>query len=177
MDHKIKSIYVALLMCFATFSAYSQEYDCEKLPLHIELNLTGAPPYKGLMSFGPEIDLTYSIKRFSIHAILNTDYFIPKESETKNYNKAMNLGGGMGFELFPRKTNASNTFEARASVTSSVGSGNFKNTAFKIGINWHLSGSKRRLSPTIGLGYCLRNFHDAYLSTYHGGFLSFGIRF
>lgn len=177
MDHKIKSIYVALLMCFATFSAYSQEYDCEKLPLHIELNLTGATPHKGLMSFGPEIDLTYSIKRFSIHAILNTDYFIPKESETKNYNKAMNLGGGMGFELFPRKTNDSNTFEARASVTSSVGSGDFKNTAFKIGINWHLSGSKHRLSPTIGLGYCLRTFHDPHLSTYHGGFLSFGIRF
>lgn len=164
-------------MCLATFSIYSQDYDHEKIPLHIELNLTGATPHKELMSFGPEIDLNYAIKRFSFHAILNTDYFIPKESETKDYNKVINLGGGVGFELFPRKTHDLNIFEARTSLTTSVGSGNFKNTAFKIGLNWHLSGSKRRLSPTIGLGYCLRNFHDTHLSTYHGGFLSFGIRF
>ena len=167
----------AVLIMAAAGNASAQDLYSERLPLHLELSLSAQTPYKGIMSFGPEIDLNYGFRRFSIHAIAATDYFIPKESVTKNYNSVFNLGGGVGFELFPRQADDRNVFEARFSVTTSIGSGAYTNTSYKIGIDWHLWSSSRGLTPTVGIGYNLKDFPKPFMPTYHGGYLTFGIRF
>ncbi|MDO4335926.1 MAG: hypothetical protein Q4C37_08900 [Bacteroidales bacterium] len=178
MDRTTKTATMAAaFMMAAAGNASAQDLYSERLPLHLELSLSAQTPYKGLIPFGAEIDLNYGFKRFSIHAVANEDYFIPKESVTKNYNRVFNLGGGVGFELFPRKANDHSVFEARLSVTTSIGSGAYTNTSYKIGIDWHAWRSSIGITPTIGIGYNLKDFSKSFMPTYHGGYLTFGIRF
>lgn len=147
------------------------------IPLYLEASLDVSTPYKGILPFEQTLDVNYVIKRFSIHALCSSNFILPKDGETKNYNRTVNLGGGVGFELFPRDINDRNIFEARATVTTSLGSNNFKNTSYRIGINWYTHGSTRGLSPIIGVGYNIKTFANSSTHTYHGMYLSFGVRF
>lgn len=147
------------------------------IPLYLEASLDVSTPYKGILPFEQTLDVNYAIKRFSIHALCSSNFILPKDGETKGYNRTVNLGGGVGFELFPRDINDRNIFEARATVTTSLGSNNFKNTSYKIGINWYTHGSTKRLSPIIGVGYNIKTFANSNTHTYHGMYLSFGVRF
>ncbi len=151
--------------------------DHKLFPIFLEANLTASTPYKGSLPFSSVLDLNYKIKRFSLHALIDGTYFLPKENMTKNYNKTFNLGGGIGFELFPEKENERNVFEVRASVTRSLGSSEYRNTAYKIGLQWLVRPYKRCLTPSIGVGYCLRSFSAKELSTYNGLYVTLGIRF
>lgn len=146
-------------------------------PLHGEGSLTTSTPYKHVLPFGAYFDLNYSIKRFSIHALIEGSYFLPKEGVTSNYNKTFNLGGGVGFELFPQEENDRNAFEARAYVSRSLGSADFRNTAYKVGIYWLAKPKQRCLAPIIGVGYDLRSFSNKDINTYHGMYVSIGFRF
>ena len=146
-------------------------------PLHIEASLGTSTPYKSIMPLSTLIDLNYSIKRFSIHALIDGNYFLPKEGMTKNYNKTVNLGGGIGFELFPQEKKDRSVYEIRASVTRSLGSADYKNTAYKVGIHLFGKSKKRNITPSIGAGYCLRSFSDKDFHTYSGMYLSLGLRF
>lgn len=165
---------------FGLFSAYADAQDkaeTKTLPLHVEASLMFSTPHNQMMPFGEIIDVNYSISRFSIHALLTSEYFIPKEGLTKNYNKTLNLGGGIGFELFPREEHDRNVFEARASVSAGLESNDFKNTSYRIGLEWHRYTSKRCLVPTIGVGYSMKDFVKSGIPNYHGMYLSLGLRF
>ncbi len=146
-------------------------------PLHLEASLNISTPYKGNLPFGSALELNYKVRRFSIHALFEGSYFLPKESITKDYNKTCNLGGGVGFELFPADENDRNVFEVRASVTRSIGSADYRNTAYKVGLQWLVSPRKRGLAPTVGVGYCFRDFSVKDLNSYSGMYVSLGIRF
>lgn len=162
-----------------TYSAvtFAESEATKEIPLHLELSLSTETPNKGIMPFGTEIDLNYGIRRFSIHAISAANFFHPKDGQCKNYNRAVNLGGGLGFELFSRDESNSNVFEIRASVTTTVGSAEYKNTAYKIGLEWYKASSKRKINPVVGVGYCLRDFSGNGKPSYSGAYLSFGLRF
>lgn len=147
------------------------------IPLYLEASLGVSTPYKGVLPFEQTLDVNYAIKRFSIHALCSSNFILPKDGETKDYNRTVNLGGGVGFELFPRDINDRNILEARATVTTSLGCNNFKNTSYRIGINWYTHGSTKRLSPIIGVGYNVKTFANSNTHTYHGMYLSFGVRF
>lgn len=147
------------------------------IPLHVEAGLEVSTPYKGNLPFGAVVDLNYQIKRFSIHALIDGTYFLPKENVTKDYNKTFNLGGGIGFELFPAEGNDRNVFEVRASVTRSLGAAEYRNTAYKVGLQWVVKTHKRALTPSIGVGYSLRDFSNIDFHAYHGMYISLGIRF
>lgn len=59
MDRTTKTATLAaVFMMAAAGNASAQDLYSERLPLHLELSLSAQTPYKGLMSFGPEIDLT-----------------------------------------------------------------------------------------------------------------------
>lgn len=146
-------------------------------PLHGEGSLMTSTPYKHVLPFGAYFDINYSIKRFSIHALIEGSYFLPKEGVTSNYNKTINLGGGVGFELFPRDENDKSVFEVRASVTRSLGSSDFRNTDYKVGIYWLAKPKQRCLAPIIGAGYSLNSFSNNNLHSYNGMFVSLGFRF
>lgn len=111
MERGGKLIYVlAILMMAFTTNLAAQAIVKKDIPFHIELGMNINTPHKGLMPMGAVIDLNYAIKRFSIHAIATTDFFIPKEGSSTNYNKVTNLGGGIGFELLPREEGLNNIY-------------------------------------------------------------------
>lgn len=147
------------------------------IPLYLETSLGVSTPYKGTLPFEQTLDVNYAIKRFSIHALCSSNFILLKDGETKDYNRTVNLGGGVGFELFPRDINDRNIYEVRATVTTSLGSNNFKNTSYKIGIYWYTHGLTKRLSPIIGVGYNIKTFANLNTHTYNGMYLSFGVRF
>lgn len=134
-------------------------------------------PHKDVMPFGPSLDINYSIQRFSLHALFTCEYFLPKEGMTQKYNKTLNLGGGIGFELFPQEENDRNVFEVRASVTAGLGSNDFKNTSYRLGLEWHRRPKRRCLVPTVGVGYNMKDFSKSGKPFYHGMYLSLGLRF
>lgn len=178
MERGGKLIYVlAILMMAFTTNLTAQEIVKKDIPLHLELGMNINTPHKGVMPVGTEIDLNYGIKRFSVHAVVNTDFYIPKEGFTDGYNKVINLGGGIGFELLPREEGFNNIFEIRGQVTSSIGSSDLKNTAYQVGLYWYPKTSRRKLVPLVGAGYSLKDFSNHGLATFHGGFVSFGLRF
>ena len=176
-----KILSIILVMITVTLPVFAQEstsssstmtaqtpIEKSPIPLYIEASLYVSTPYKGNLPFEQILDVNYAIKRFSIHALCSSNFILPKDGETKDYNRTVNLGGGVGFELFPRDINDRNIFEARATVTTSLGSNNFKNTSYRIGINWYTYGSTKRLSPIIGVGYNIKTFANSRPATYGG---------
>ena len=170
-------VIIATLMGNALRVSAQESNEKETLPLHVEASLMISTPHKDVMPFGPVLDINYSIRRFSIHALFSGEYFLPKEGMTKKYNKTLNLGGGVGFELFPRDENNRNVFEVRASVAAGLGSDDFKNTSYRLGLEWHSRPKRRCLVPTVGVGYNVKDFSKSGVPTYHGMYLSLGLRF
>lgn len=182
MEHRRITQTILLLLLLLTISvngrAQGENRTFWSLPWHVEAGLTTGTSKDGLMPFGATVDLNYTFgKSFSIHAVSEATYFHPKKGMTSDYNKAFNLGGGIGYAFSPATENCSSVFEARASVTASVGSSDFKNTAYQIGLYWYRGTDNRKVVPVVGVGYSARDFSQKALPTYHGAFLSFGLRF
>lgn len=178
-----KRITIKAIMCFLIFCAFSQNTSAQETtkswldPLHLETSFEAGSQHKQLMSFGMKMDLNYNLgKVFSIHAIGQADYFVPKNGMTADYNKAINIGGGVGFKLFP-KLKDFNTFELRADVTTTVNSTDLKNTTYSAGIYWYGERCKRGISPVIGIGYKFRDYRNEGFSNYSGYYVSLGLRF
>ena len=68
-------------------------------------------------------------------------------------------------------------FELRAFVTTSVGSSDFKNTSYNVGVHWFGHTEKHRLVPTVGVGYTLRDFSAKGMKNINGAYFSLGLRF
>ena len=159
----VKAI-VCSMVCMLSLQANAQETTKSWLdPLHLETSFEAGSQHKQLMPFGMKMDLNYNLgKVFSIHAIGQADYFVPKNGMTADYNKASNIGGGVGFKLFP-KLKDFNTFELRADVTTTVNSTDLKNTTYSAGIYWY---GERSISPVIGIGYKFRDYRNEGFSNY-----------
>ena len=102
---------------------------------------------------------------------------MPKNGATNDYNRATNLGGGLGYVFLPEKNDQLGDFELRAFVTTSVGSSDFKNTSYNVGVHWFGHTEKHRLVPTVGVGYTLRDFSAKGMKNINGAYLSLGLRF
>lgn len=168
-------IVIVTTICGVKINAQNS-YFGRDIPVHLEAALEAGTPCNSILPFGASIDLSYYIKRLSIHIVTNTDYHILKDGLSSDYNKSTNLGGGIGYTFLPTVENGSGGFEARATVTTSLKSYDFKNTSYKIGVYWMGGYSVRKLVSVIGVGF---NFTDysTKLPSYKGAFLSFGIRF
>lgn len=178
-----KRITIKAIMCCLIFCAFSQNTSAQEStkswldPLHLETSFEAGSPFKKMMPFGMKLDLNYNLgKVFSIHAIGQADHFVPKNGMTVDYNKAINIGGGLGFKLFP-KSKDFNNFELRADVTTTVNSTDLKNTTYSAGIYWYGESSKRGITPVIGIGYKFRDYRNEGFSNYSGYYVSLGLRF
>ena len=130
------------------------------------------------MPVGAVVDLGYYVNRFSIHAAAQGDYFIPKEGSTYKYNNVPNLGGGLGFVIFPENGDHLGVMELRALMTTSVGgNAGMKNNTYKIGVNWYGSATSRKIVPMVSVGYTIKDFHTSGMPTYRGAYVSLGLRF
>ena len=95
---------------------------------------------------------------------------------THKYNQAINLGGGLSYTILPPTIENNDAFELRASVTSTIGSSDFKNTAYKLGLYW-VGNPKARFTPVVGVGYSFHDLRTKGLNNYHGLYVSIGCRF
>ena len=173
----------ALLFCLSCFSlrGMSQENQIKSqrhIPLHVEACVGFGTESKNLMPFNANIDLNYHFtRRFSIHATMQNDFFLPKESVTKDFNQATNLGGGVAYILLPERIAGAEMFEIRAFVTATVNSSYLKNTSYNIGLYWYRDHKDHRIEPFVGAGYSAKDFRSDALGTYHGAYLALGFRF
>ena len=169
---------LSLLFFSPVSNASAQNTESSTLPLHVEANMEAGTPYHKMMPMGATVDLGYYINRFSIHAMAQGDYFIPKESSTYKYNNTSNVGGGLGYVLFPDKGDHLGVMEARAYMTTSFrGNSAMKNNSYKIGIYWYGNSTSRKVVPMVSVGYTIKNFHTNGMPTYRGAYVSFGLRF
>ena len=164
---------------FATIGANAQsEASSKSIPLHVEASLGACTPSNKVLPLDVNVDLNYTFaKRFSLHATTTTSYFMPKNGATHDYNRATNLGGGLGYVFLPEKDDQLGDFELRAFVTTSVGSSDFKNTSYNVGVHWFGHTEKHRLVPTVGVGYTLRDFSAKGMKNINGAYFSLGLRF
>lgn len=169
---------LSLLLVSAANTASAQNAANNTLPLHLEASMEAGTPNHKLMPIGANVDLGYYINRFSIHAVAQGDYFIPKEGSTLKYNNAGNAGGGLGFVLFPDNGDHLGVMEARVLMTTSFrGNDALKNNTYKAGIYWYGNATSRKIVPMVSVGYTMKNFHTAGIPTYRGAYVSLGLRF
>lgn len=181
----MKKILILLLLCTATTMAFAQksesgENKIDKIPLYLEYSLGIGTPSNKTTPFLMDINLDYQItKRLSVRGILEKDFMIPKDGGVKDYNSSLNLGGGLGYSLFPVKDDDKDVLEARASFTTSVDGKIYKNNSFDVGLYWY-GRNKSRLhwfQPIVGVGYKFMDFREKGLKNYNGAFVTLGIRF
>lgn len=163
---KIIVIVLCVVACWAGNCCKAES----PLPVHIDLSMELNTAHKGITPKCGSVGLSYDYKRFSLLAVCHTDFFVPKDGMTHNYNRANNLGGGLGYYFLPSKT-----LEARGLVTRTLGHADYRNTAYNLGVYWHCGSPSYWPSPVIGLGYSCKDF--SCRSAYHGVYVSFGFRF
>ena len=176
---RIINFFILAVAVLASSEVFAQSAETKNaIPLHIEASLGAGTPCKDIMPIDVNIYLNYTFaKKFSLHAITSTSYFLPKEGLVSNYNRVTNMGGGIGYTFLPQKNDNLGDFELRASVTTSVGSSDFKNTAYQLGIHWYGHTEKHHIVPIVGVGYSFRDFSNKNLSNYNGAYFSLGLRF
>lgn len=169
---------VGLMFCFSSAMYAQTSQEKPSLPLHAELSLGAGTPFKSMIPVDATIDVNYTFfKKLSLHFVSNASYFIPKEGMTSNYNKAFNIGGGIGYTFLPQKNDKLGDFEVRASVTTTVGSSDFKNTSYNIGVFWYSHSEKHKILPFIGISYSFKDFSNKFIPNYHGAYVTFGVRY
>lgn len=147
-------------------------------PLHVEIGMGAGTANNGILPIDANVNVNYTLGgRFTLQAVMQSSYFVPKYGTTDSYNRATNLGGGVGYIFAPEKNDKLGDFELRACVTTTIGGSNYKNTSYDLGIYWYSHTNKHKLIPIVGIGYRFRNYSDKSISDYNGAFFSLGIRF
>lgn len=165
----MKKLIFALVALLATPVCINAQNVLDKF--HLEAGLGIGTAKDKTMPFEVNVDLNYSLtSRFSVHALAEASFFVPKDGATHDYNKAANLGGGVGYVLFPATGDSKDVFEVRATAAANVGSSDFKHTSYKLGLYWLNDKMK------VGIGYSLRDFSSKGFDTYHGAFATIGFR-
>lgn len=179
MDYKrIKLAVMALFLAAALpLSICAQETTYEKkVPLYLDISLGINSQGNHIKPFEGLLDLSYSVtKNFSVHAVSQNTYFMFKDGASHKYNLANNLGGGLGYRFATTGGSDNGNLEARAFVTTSINSGDFKNTAYNVGLYWYGS-SKSIFKPVVGIGYSAKDFSAAGMKTHHSIYVSLGLR-
>ena len=148
---KIKIFLVLFLTALCGSSAFAQTSDEKSIPLHVEVSLETGTENKGIMPSSAVMDL--------------------------GYNRSRNIGGGIGYVIFPEDKTNLGVFEVRALVTTSVGSSDFNNTSYKLGIHWYGYSSTRKVLPMVSVGYTIKDFREKSLPSNRGMYLALGFRF
>lgn len=169
-----KLVLLTAVLCMTVVGAKAQT---ESVPLHFDASFTMGTPSKDVSPMGAMFDLNFTpINRLSIHALAHTDFFIPKNGGTKDYNNAFNIGGGLGYQLLSGDKSRFGTMELRGSASVSVGNSSWNNSTYSLGLYFYKHPTAQRFQPIIGIGFAMRNFHGSQ-PTHYGPFVSLGFRF
>lgn len=169
-----KVLFMAVMLYMTAVGAKAQT---ENVPLHFDASFTMGMPAKDLSPMGASFNLNFSpINRLSIHALAHTDFFIPKNGATKDYNNATNIGGGLGYQLISNERGRLGALELRGTASVSVGKSDFANSTYSLGLYFYKHPTAQRFQPIVGVGFSMRNFHGNQ-STCYAPFVSLGFRF
>lgn len=147
--------------------------------LHIDLSADVTSPSHETQPFVVSCGLNYTFaERVSVHFLAQGNFFVPKQGSTKDYNKAINLGGALGYRLchFGKDDMMCGDLELRGTVTATVNDSPCKNTAYNVGFYWTGGHKFMLFKPIVGLGYSAKSFHGAGAPTLHGVFATIGLR-
>lgn len=170
--HLLAAIAVAVM---GSASAQTVE---KKLPLYMDINVGHSANFSDKTTANLGFDLNYTFaKRFSAHAVVDASHFIPKSGIINNFNTTTNVGGGLGYIFHKADSDWADDLLIKASVTRSMGNVYYRNTACKIGFHSNVSriaGASAGL--TYGIGYTMVNFDNKAEKTFHGAYVSIGLR-
>lgn len=176
-SRRIKVITLLSLMLALPLSVMAQQRKSE-FPLHLEMSLGMGTKHKQIQPYEAAVDINYSLTpRLSIHAIGEFDNIVPKNGITDDYNNSFSLGGGIGYVISPADKKDPSIFELRAAVTSVTSSGMTKHTTYRAGLYYYCPRRILNIQPLVGVGYMAKDFRADGMKTYHGAFLSIGVRF
>jgi hypothetical protein len=164
---------IALGLCLFIFGTAN----AQKFPLHLEVSTGIGTQNHQVIPFNATIDLNYPVvDRWSLHAATESNWMLPKEGVTKDFNSSINVGGGISYSLFPTEVYNKGTFETRVMVTETVDNSVYKHTSYNVGLYWYKKHDSPCPAPLIGVGFCDREYHSNHRSSYRGAFLTFGVR-
>lgn len=148
------------------------------IAIHAEVAFGCGTPSHEITPFDANFDLSFTFaKRFSIHGVAQSSRLIPKNGITSDYNRNLNIGGGVGYIFLPHSDEYNYDYQIRATVLRSVDDNALKNTSYSIGLHWIRYAPCHKLTPTFGVGYNLRDYSRKGMPSYNGGYLSIGLRF
>lgn len=165
-------IIILLLQCSASISAQGSRW-LDKLYLDGAMVVTSKS--KGFTTIGPDFQLGYKFIP-SVYAFVayNGGISLYKKDGVKDYFKSENLGGGLGYRYYLNGVDKS-SLDFKASVTTSVGSVDWKNTTYSVGAYYRLP--SRGVGVEFGLGYRYMDSRTTGISSRGGIFGSIGFSF
>jgi len=165
-------IIILLVQCSLSISAQSSRW-WDKLYLDGSTVVTSKS--KGFTTMGLDFHLGYKFIP-SVYAFVayNGGISLYKKDGVKDYFKSENLGGGVGYRYYLNGIDKS-SLDFKASVTTSVGNVDWKNTTYTVGAYYRLP--SRGVATQLGLGYRYMDSRTAGVSSRGGIFGSIGFSF
>ena len=182
---KTKAVILSLLLTFASTMTVSAQTDtsaqteaeelaeakaylaqakkirkvCDKIMFEIDLGVGLKQHDITPLSVG--INLGYRIiPRLAIYARYSGTYGLYDAGEGRDYFKTTNLGGGAEYVLaMDKRKIATDMYSVRAQVSASVGSVDWKNTTYSIGLYSKTKYKNGECGPIIGIGFEHINSH------------------
>lgn len=171
------TLLLLLLLTPVRLCAQEAKDSTKHFPLYLELGLGFGSTSEKRFPTDLNVNLGYQItKRFSVRALGELSYIIPKNGGMKDYNHSYNIGGGVGYVFIPVKDPDDDIYELRASYSTSVSGKDYKNNSYDIGLYWYWHRKSYHFAPVVGIGYKFMDFRQKGMPNYNGVFLSIGIR-
>lgn len=147
------------------------------VPLYIGINTGVTTNFSNKLTTAYNADLSYTFaKRLPVYAIAESRIFVPKDGTTTNYNRATNLGVGLGFIFHTADSKIGSDYLIKATVTHTVGSSPFKHTNYTIGLHSN-EYIVKDAALTYGIGYSLFDYTNKATKADHGMYVTIGLRF
>lgn len=186
--NKKTAILSLLLLLISALSVSAQDKDdkTEKLSDKIAANIIDEIDFGvGLKQHGVTplfagINLGYHIiPRLHVYARYEGMIGLSNVGDNRAYDKTWNLGGGIGYTFYYMKYKGETTtkWSVRAQVTNSIGSVDWKNTSYSIGVYSQCKSTKFARSPLFGIGFKHINSHTEGIRDYNSLFVCMGLGF
>ncbi|MCR4773278.1 MAG: DUF481 domain-containing protein [Prevotella sp.] len=168
---------IGLLLIGMVVPMMAQENKSFADRLMFEINMGAGVKQHGITpitaTFNAGVNVT---KRFYAFASVEGMTGLYKNGAVKTYERAANIGGGLGYNLWTNKS-GSDALDLKASATTTVGGSNWKNTAYTVQLVEYLGAKNSSVKPFFGLGYRYIDSHHSAFANYGNVYVTIGLRF
>lgn len=172
----MKKVFIFLFAMGASVAAMAQG-TANSSKFYFDAGFEAGTPFKKLTPLSFDLTVGYRLTNtFGVFAKGKQLWGMYKDGDYRTYFDSRNLGGGVYYNFFKEAATA-NTWSANASVTTSIGNVNWKNTSYDIGVSYTIGGNGKALNTTFGLGYRFINSRTDGMNNWNGLFARIGIGF